>query len=97
MFAFTGYRTPTIQRLRLGAEAVYRLSPLPVPPEGTVSANEAVRYAAIGLLQDRAAAIDSHFKITDAHVPAVERGKPQDDRGRDDRGCSRYTPPHQAE
>jgi predicted ATPase/DNA-binding XRE family transcriptional regulator len=59
------------ERLRLGAEAVYRLSPLPVPPEGTSSANEAVRYAAIALLADRAAGIDAHFKIIDADVPAV--------------------------
>jgi predicted ATPase/DNA-binding XRE family transcriptional regulator len=59
------------QALSIEGERVYRVSPLSLPPHGTLSANAALQFDAIRLFKDRAEATESRFELTDALVPAV--------------------------
>jgi len=54
------------------SEATYRLPSLQTPPAGEkLSAADALRYGAVALFVDRAAAANSSFAFTDADVPIV--------------------------
>jgi non-specific serine/threonine protein kinase len=57
--------------LHLAAEHVYRVPALAVPPNKTLSAEEAARYGAIALFAERAEAVDAAFRLTDDSAPAV--------------------------
>jgi non-specific serine/threonine protein kinase len=58
--------------LRAQGERVYRLPPLPVPPKSAeLDAGEALRYAAVSLFAERAAAADASFVLADDSVAAV--------------------------
>jgi predicted ATPase/DNA-binding SARP family transcriptional activator len=62
------------ERLRVGAERVYRLNSLPVPKTEQVWALDgasARTFAAIDLFVDRAMATDHRFVLRDDEVPAV--------------------------
>ena len=59
------------ERLRLTAEAVYRLSSLPVPARNPKSVSEALRYAAIELFVERARSLDRHFTLTERRISLV--------------------------
>ncbi len=58
--------------LRATGERVHRLGPLDLPPEGAIpAAVEALRYAAVQLFVERAAANDDTFSLADADVALV--------------------------
>lgn len=57
--------------LGIGPERRYRLPSLSVPPEGAISAQEALRYAAPALFQERARAHVPSFEITDRNARVV--------------------------
>jgi predicted ATPase/DNA-binding XRE family transcriptional regulator len=59
------------QRLNVSSEYVFRLSPLPIPEESTLSADAARKYAAVELFASRAGAVDQQFLLTDDRVSAV--------------------------
>jgi len=60
------------EALRIDGERVYRMPSLAVPPEhATLSSAESLRYGAVALFVQRAAAIDSAFRLTDANAPVV--------------------------
>ena len=62
------------QTLGLDGERVYRVPPMSAPTryvETELSASEALEFGAIRLFADRAEAVDSRFKFTDAMVPTV--------------------------
>lgn len=56
--------------LRIQGELVSRLLPLPVP-EGTMTASEALTYAAVQLFIDRATTGSDDFRFSDEDVPTV--------------------------
>ena len=58
--------------LRIEGEHVYRLPSLAVPPAGdSLTADQALKYGAIALFAQRAAAADTKFKLTDESAPIV--------------------------
>jgi len=58
--------------LRAGGEHLFRLQPLPYPPIGSrIAATEALRYPAIQLFVERAAANLGGFELTDEEAPFV--------------------------
>jgi predicted ATPase/class 3 adenylate cyclase len=58
--------------LRIAGEYIYRLPSLGVPPEnGSLVAEEALRYGSVALFAERATASDAKFKLTDESVPIV--------------------------
>lgn len=60
------------EALRIDGERVYRMPSLAVPPEhATLSSTEALRYGAVALFAQRAAAADTTFRLTDANAPIV--------------------------
>jgi predicted ATPase/DNA-binding XRE family transcriptional regulator len=60
------------ETLRVAGEQAYRLPPLAVPPYQTVlAADAALRYGAVMLFADRAAARDATFRLSDESAPAV--------------------------
>jgi predicted ATPase/DNA-binding CsgD family transcriptional regulator len=59
------------QPLRVAAETVWQVQPLPVPPAGELTAEDACRYEAIRLFADRAAAASPGFVISPANAAAV--------------------------
>jgi predicted ATPase/DNA-binding winged helix-turn-helix (wHTH) protein len=60
--------------LRAEGELVYRLPPLPFPPEGEGTTTEAaLAFPAVRLFVDRAAAADSGFELTDADAPLASQ------------------------
>ncbi|MFB7256540.1 AfsR/SARP family transcriptional regulator [Streptomyces nojiriensis] len=58
--------------LGLTGEALWPVRPLDLPPEGADAA-QALSYAAVRLLNDRAAAARSGFAVTEENAPAVTR------------------------
>ncbi|MFF3084739.1 BTAD domain-containing putative transcriptional regulator [Streptomyces nojiriensis] len=58
--------------LGLTGEALWPVRPLDLPPEGADAAR-AMTYAAVQLLNDRAAAARSGFAVTEENAPAVTR------------------------
>lgn len=58
--------------LGLTGEALWPVRPLDLPPEGADAA-QAMTYAAVRLLNDRAAAARSGFAVTEENAPAVTR------------------------
>ena len=60
--------------LRAGGEFVYRLQPLAFPSEGEgMVASEALKYPAVRLLVERAAASGAGFELKDSDAPLVSR------------------------
>ena len=60
------------EALRVGGERTYRLPPLAVPPDRAVMAREeALRYGAVTLFAERAAASDRRFRLSDESAPVV--------------------------
>ena len=59
--------------LRVAAEHVYAVPPLPVPPAGDETAESIERAGAVRLYADRARAALGDFEVTDANAPAVAR------------------------
>ena len=59
------------QPLRVAAETVWQVPPLPVPPPGELTAGDACRYEAIRLFADRAAAASPGFVIGAANAGAI--------------------------
>lgn len=57
--------------LRATGEMVHRLGPLAVPVPGQLTAAEALRFSAIALFAERAAAADTSFALTDRDAPVV--------------------------
>lgn len=58
--------------LRIGGECVYRLRSLAFPAHGdTLAADDALRYGAVALFAQRAAASDAKFQLTDESAPIV--------------------------
>jgi predicted ATPase/DNA-binding winged helix-turn-helix (wHTH) protein len=58
--------------LRVKDESVLRLDPLELPPSSTrTTAADALRYPAVQLFAERAAACLHHFQLTDEDVPTV--------------------------
>ncbi|MBV9027797.1 MAG: tetratricopeptide repeat protein [Candidatus Eremiobacteraeota bacterium] len=58
--------------LRIAAECVYRLPPLALPTENDkLAADDALRYGAVALFAQRAAASDAKFRLTDESAPIV--------------------------
>jgi predicted ATPase/DNA-binding winged helix-turn-helix (wHTH) protein len=58
--------------LRVKDESVLRLDPLELPPPGAqTTATDALRYPAVQLFAERAAACLHHFQLTDADIPTV--------------------------
>jgi predicted ATPase/DNA-binding SARP family transcriptional activator len=68
--------------LRIGGETLWVVSPLPVPPDPTATAaptaslagtdiSEILRYPAIQLLRDRAAAVLPGFELNEANAAAI--------------------------
>jgi predicted ATPase/DNA-binding XRE family transcriptional regulator len=58
--------------LHVGGEQIYRLPPLAFPPErAALAAEEALRYGAVTLFAERAAASDARFRLSDDSAPAV--------------------------
>lgn len=68
-----GLRVLTTSRepLRTEGEAVYRVSPLAIAPEGESDVNTIREYGAVDLFIDRARAIDSTFPLDDASLGAI--------------------------
>ncbi|MFE5557235.1 BTAD domain-containing putative transcriptional regulator [Streptomyces sp. NPDC056544] len=58
--------------LGLTGEALWSVRPLPLPPRDADAA-QAMSYAAVRLLNDRAAAARSGFAVTEENAPAVSR------------------------
>jgi predicted ATPase/DNA-binding winged helix-turn-helix (wHTH) protein len=56
--------------LRLSAERVFRIDPLPVPGSG-MSAAQAQQFGAVALFVERAHAVDRHFALTDSNASTV--------------------------
>jgi predicted ATPase/DNA-binding XRE family transcriptional regulator len=59
------------EALHVGGEHVYRVPALAVPPNKTLSAEEAARYGAVALFAERAEAVDAAFRLTDDIAPVV--------------------------
>lgn len=59
------------QALSVEGERIYRVPPLSLPPDDTLSAEAALDYDAVRLFSDRAEATDSRFELRDTLVPAV--------------------------
>ncbi len=57
--------------LRADGERVHRLEPLDLPPEGSITADEAVKFGAIELFVDRAMAAFDTFSFGDADARSV--------------------------
>ena len=57
--------------LRIAAEHIYRLPSLAVPPESSLTAEDALRYGAVALFAERAAASDAKLKLTDESASIV--------------------------
>ncbi|HEY1926243.1 MAG TPA: winged helix-turn-helix domain-containing protein [Caulobacteraceae bacterium] len=57
--------------LRLEGERLHRLRPLSVPPEGAISAAEALGYSAVELFVERAKAVSDDFILMDQSAPLV--------------------------
>ncbi|MFN2459526.1 MAG: tetratricopeptide repeat protein [Candidatus Velthaea sp.] len=60
--------------LGIGGERTYRVPSLSVPPRGAaagLTAAEALSYGAIALFVERAEAVESRFRLTDAAAPIV--------------------------
>ncbi|HUL64237.1 MAG TPA: winged helix-turn-helix domain-containing protein [Burkholderiaceae bacterium] len=56
--------------LRLPAERIFRIDPLPVPGS-EMSAAQAQQFGAVALFVERARAVDRHFALTDSNAPTV--------------------------
>ncbi|MBV8149047.1 MAG: helix-turn-helix domain-containing protein, partial [Candidatus Eremiobacteraeota bacterium] len=59
------------EALRIGGEHVYRVPSLDVPSEGSIAVEDALRYGAVALFAERAAASDAKFRLTDESAPIV--------------------------
>ncbi len=58
--------------LRIAGEYVYRMPSLAFPSQrDTLTAEDALRYGAVALFTQRAAASDARFKLTDENAPVV--------------------------
>ncbi|MEO7039352.1 MAG: adenylate/guanylate cyclase domain-containing protein, partial [Candidatus Elarobacter sp.] len=60
------------EALRIDGERVYRMPSLAAPPEpAPLSSAEALRYGAVALFAERAAASDTQVRLTDENAPIV--------------------------
>ncbi|MGB8907431.1 MAG: helix-turn-helix domain-containing protein [Candidatus Cybelea sp.] len=57
--------------LRIGAERVYRVPSLALPPSKTLTAEQARHYSAVALFAERAEAADAVFRLSDEVAPVV--------------------------
>lgn len=59
------------ERLRIGAEHVYRVPSLAVPSDNSLTSEEALHYGAIALFAERARASDVRFTLSNENAPIV--------------------------
>ena len=63
--------TTSRESLRVEGEHIHRLLPLGTPPEGALTAAEALTFPAVQLFVSRVAMIDDRFDLSDADAPTV--------------------------
>jgi predicted ATPase/DNA-binding winged helix-turn-helix (wHTH) protein len=63
--------TTSRESLRVEGEHIYRLLPLVTPPEGALTAAEALSFPAVQLFVSRVAMVDDRFDLSDADAPTV--------------------------
>jgi predicted ATPase/DNA-binding winged helix-turn-helix (wHTH) protein len=63
--------TTSREALRVEGEHIHRLSPLGAPPEGDLTAAQALAFPAVQLFVSRVEAVDDRFKLSDADASTV--------------------------
>lgn len=63
--------TTSRESLRVEGEHIHRLLPLDTPPEGNLTAEQALAFPAVQLFVSRVAAVDDRFNLSDADASTV--------------------------